>query len=280
MFLSLSPVSSAPSKFSFDFYFGDGVALQLFVSDFRMDNANLHWKACFWWSISCNWYIYQTTWKTQNCVWYSYISFTFFITQNLNISQDLHCCFASSIYSLSNYQLDQCIWFPHLITDFFRVVCRSRWQKEKDKSKGLQIYGCWCFVALSMYNTDEVSFLILLEFWYQIIEWLGTDLFHSILSIRALAETSMNTAYQNKWPPYLSTKNIILNKYDGRYTICSFSDLFSKYHTAEIYWWIEPWTYFKKFMNPNGNQSLKRQEYDESLHLFCQTIRFCKLCQI
>lgn len=117
-----------------------------------------------------------------------------FITQTLNISQDLHCCFASSIYSLSNYQLDQCIWFPHLITDFFRVVCRSRWQKEKDKSKGLQIYGCWCFVALSMYNTDEVSFLILLEFWYQIIEWLGTDLFHSILSIRALAETSMNTA--------------------------------------------------------------------------------------
>ncbi|KAL6543440.1 hypothetical protein OROHE_010062 [Orobanche hederae] len=44
-------------------------------------------------------------------------------------------------------------------------------------------------VALSMYNTDE--------------------------SIRAFVEASMNTAYQKKWPLYLSTKNIILKKYDG-----------------------------------------------------------------
>ncbi|KAK6133127.1 hypothetical protein DH2020_033166 [Rehmannia glutinosa] len=46
-------------------------------------------------------------------------------------------------------------------------------------------------VALSMYNTDE--------------------------SIRAFAEASMNTAYQKRWPLYLSTKNTILKKYDGRY---------------------------------------------------------------
>ncbi|PRQ45861.1 putative isocitrate dehydrogenase (NADP(+)) [Rosa chinensis] len=26
----------------------------------------------------------------------------------------------------------------------------------------------------------------------------------------------MNTAYQKKWPLYLSTKNTILKKYDGR----------------------------------------------------------------
>jgi isocitrate dehydrogenase len=36
-------------------------------------------------------------------------------------------------------------------------------------------------------------------------------------SIRAFAEASMNTAYQKKWPLYLSTKNTILKKYDGRY---------------------------------------------------------------
>lgn len=28
----------------------------------------------------------------------------------------------------------------------------------------------------------------------------------------------MNTAYQKKWPLYLSTKNTILKKYDGRYS--------------------------------------------------------------
>ncbi|PHT36930.1 Isocitrate dehydrogenase [NADP] [Capsicum baccatum] len=46
-------------------------------------------------------------------------------------------------------------------------------------------------VALSMYNTDE--------------------------SIRSFAEASMNMAYQKKWPLYLSTKNTILEKYDGRF---------------------------------------------------------------
>ncbi|CAL5321809.1 unnamed protein product [Camellia sinensis] len=45
-------------------------------------------------------------------------------------------------------------------------------------------------VALSMYNSDE--------------------------SIRAFAEASMNTAYQKRWPLYLSTKNTILKNYDGR----------------------------------------------------------------
>ncbi|XVE99039.1 hypothetical protein REPUB_Repub03eG0162100 [Reevesia pubescens] len=52
-------------------------------------------------------------------------------------------------------------------------------------------------VALSMYNTDE--------------------------SIHAFAEASMNTAYQKKWPLYLSTKNTILKKYDGR-----FKDIFQE----------------------------------------------------
>ena len=40
-----------------------------------------------------------------------------------------------------------------------------------------------------------------------------------IQSIYAFAEASMNAAYQKKWPFYLSTKNTILKKYDGRYEI-------------------------------------------------------------
>ncbi|KAL6577358.1 hypothetical protein OROMI_011634 [Orobanche minor] len=56
-------------------------------------------------------------------------------------------------------------------------------------------------VALSMYKTAE--------------------------SIRAFAEASMNTAYQKKWPLYLSTKNTILKRYDGR-----FKDLFQEVYES------------------------------------------------
>ncbi|XP_009631360.4 isocitrate dehydrogenase [NADP]-like isoform X1 [Nicotiana tomentosiformis] len=56
-------------------------------------------------------------------------------------------------------------------------------------------------VALSMYNTDE--------------------------SIRSFAEASMNMAYQKKWPLYLSTKNTILKKYDGR-----FKDIFQEVYES------------------------------------------------
>ncbi|KAM5552647.1 hypothetical protein ABKV19_025053 [Rosa sericea] len=46
-------------------------------------------------------------------------------------------------------------------------------------------------VALAMYNVDE--------------------------SIRAFADSSMSMAFSKKWPLYLSTKNTILKKYDGRF---------------------------------------------------------------
>ncbi|KAL3640111.1 hypothetical protein CASFOL_015079 [Castilleja foliolosa] len=52
-------------------------------------------------------------------------------------------------------------------------------------------------VALAMYNVDE--------------------------SIRAFAESSMAMAFGKKWPLYLSTKNTILKKYDGR-----FKDIFEQ----------------------------------------------------
>ena len=55
-------------------------------------------------------------------------------------------------------------------------------------------------VALAMYNTDH--------------------------SIRAFATASMVFAYDKRWPLYLSTKNTILKKYDGR-----FKDIFEEvYH--------------------------------------------------
>ncbi|XP_019185604.1 PREDICTED: isocitrate dehydrogenase [NADP]-like [Ipomoea nil] len=52
-------------------------------------------------------------------------------------------------------------------------------------------------VALAMYNVDQ--------------------------SIRAFAESSMALAFSKKWPLYLSTKNTILKKYDGR-----FKDIFEE----------------------------------------------------
>ncbi|MQL71719.1 hypothetical protein Taro_004035 [Colocasia esculenta] len=57
-------------------------------------------------------------------------------------------------------------------------------------------------VALAMYNVDE--------------------------SIRAFASSSMSMAFSKRWPLYLSTKNTILKKYDGR-----FKDIFQEVYEAE-----------------------------------------------
>jgi isocitrate dehydrogenase len=58
-------------------------------------------------------------------------------------------------------------------------------------------------VALAMYNTDE--------------------------SIRGFARSCFNVALQKKWPLYLSTKNTILKKYDGR-----FKDVFQEVYEKEF----------------------------------------------
>ncbi len=58
-------------------------------------------------------------------------------------------------------------------------------------------------VALAMYNTDE--------------------------SIRGFARACMNQALMKAWPLYLSTKNTILKKYDGR-----FKDIFQEIFDAEF----------------------------------------------
>ncbi len=58
-------------------------------------------------------------------------------------------------------------------------------------------------LAMAMYNTDE--------------------------SIRGFARSCMNQAIEKKWPLYLSTKNTILKKYDGR-----FKDLFQHIFDTEF----------------------------------------------
>ncbi|HAB31888.1 MAG TPA: NADP-dependent isocitrate dehydrogenase, partial [Cryomorphaceae bacterium] len=58
-------------------------------------------------------------------------------------------------------------------------------------------------VAMSMYNTDE--------------------------SIYGFARSCMNLAIQKAWPLYLSTKNTILKKYDGR-----FKDIFQEVYANEF----------------------------------------------
>jgi len=58
-------------------------------------------------------------------------------------------------------------------------------------------------LAMAMYNTDE--------------------------SIRGFARSCMNQAIEKKWPLYLSTKNTILKKYDGR-----FKDIFQQIFETEF----------------------------------------------
>ena len=58
-------------------------------------------------------------------------------------------------------------------------------------------------VALAMYNTDE--------------------------SIRVLREACFNQALSKEWPLYLSTKNTILKKYDGR-----FKDIFEEIYEKNL----------------------------------------------
>ncbi len=62
-------------------------------------------------------------------------------------------------------------------------------------------------VALAMYNTDE--------------------------SIEGFAQSCFNLALQKKWPLYLSTKNTILKKYDGRFKDI-FQGIYEKQFKAEF----------------------------------------------
>src|SRR5262245_10247765 len=71
------------------------------------------------------------------------------------------------------------------------------------ETQSFEVFNCkGDGVALAMYNTDE--------------------------SIRGFAHACFNQALNKKWPLYLSTKNTILKKYDGR-----FKDIFEEIYNAD-----------------------------------------------
>jgi len=76
--------------------------------------------------------------------------------------------------------------------------------EDGDKEQSFEVYNFkGDGVALAMYNTDE--------------------------SIRGFARACFNQALIKKWPLYLSTKNTILKKYDGR-----FKDIFQEIYEQEL----------------------------------------------
>lgn len=76
--------------------------------------------------------------------------------------------------------------------------------EDGDKEQSFEVYNFkGDGVALAMYNTDE--------------------------SIRGFARACFNQALIKKWPLYLSTKNTILKKYDGR-----FKDIFQEIYEQEF----------------------------------------------
>lgn len=82
----------------------------------------------------------------------------------------------------------------------------------------------------------------------------------------------MNTAYEKKWPLYLSTKNTILKKYDGRFVTCWFV-LFEKSLSVFdlgcilVFYYEDSKTSSKKSMKLAGNQSMRLLEFGESVSL-------------
>lgn len=103
-------------------------------------------------------------------------------------------------------------------------------------------------------------------------------------SIRAFAEASMNTAYLKKWPLYLSTKNTILKKYDGRF-VAQLSLIISTVYLCEFFYLILFFVcvtgsriYSKRCMKLGGNRGLRLQASGIVLliqHQFLRPTRSC-----
>jgi len=92
----------------------------------------------------------------------------------------------------------------------------------------------------------------------------------------------MTTAYEKKWPLYLSTKNTILKKYDGRYLhsymILLFVDSFGLLDKLVLFlmffYFAGLRTFSRRSTKQTGNQNLRLLEYGK-FHL----VLFAKIFQ-
>lgn len=116
---------------------------------------------------------------------------------------------------------DQC---KLLVLDYILILRFVTVPEGKDEKSEMEVFKFTGDggVALSMYNTDEVWLLqcVLKFHTHPLLLCSPFNLCFACLralqSITSFAEASMSMAYEKKWPLYLSTKNTILKKYDGR----------------------------------------------------------------
>uniref|UniRef100_A0A9J2PDI0 Isocitrate dehydrogenase [NADP] n=1 Tax=Ascaris lumbricoides TaxID=6252 RepID=A0A9J2PDI0_ASCLU len=84
-------------------------------------------------------------------------------------------------------------------------------------------------VIMGMYNTDEVA---LLSFLFRIYKNDESKLIY-LQSITGFAHSCFQYALMKKWPLYLSTKNTILKRYDGRFKDI-FQDIYEKSYSEQF----------------------------------------------
>ena len=90
------------------------------------------------------------------------------------------------------------------------------------------------------------------------------DFIDFLQSIRAFAQSSMSMAYSKRWPLYLSTKNTILKKYDGRFSIIHFYSLKARNVALRCDGLSAgSRTYSRRSTSKNGKKNLKNSLYGE-----------------
>ena len=82
-------------------------------------------------------------------------------------------------------------------------------------------------VMMGMYNTDEVSYFHLFGTAF-IISSVMINVIIFLKAIRDFANSCFQYALLKKWPLYMSTKNTILKRYDGR-----FKDIFEEIYEEQ-----------------------------------------------
>lgn len=68
---------------------------------------------------------------------------------------------------------------------------------------------------------------------YAMLQWMICVVY--LQSISGFGHSCFQYALKKKWPLYLSTKNTILKRYDGRFKDI-FQDIYDKYVSLSVYW--------------------------------------------